>query len=88
MSSKLSGRSTSRGVEVTNITRNGLWLLVRDREYFLPFDKFPWFKEAKIGQILNVKLVHASHLHWVELDIDLDVDSLEDLESYPLVYQP
>jgi hypothetical protein len=73
------------------LERSGCWLYdyrVRNREYFLPYDEFPWFKEARIGQVVDVKLVHSSHLYWAELDVDLDVDSLENLESYPLVYQP
>ncbi|WP_420886735.1 DUF2442 domain-containing protein [Candidatus Kuenenia stuttgartensis] len=29
-----------------------------------------------------------SHLHWPDLDIDLEIDSLENPEKYPLVYKP
>jgi len=30
-------------IEVTNISAHGLWLLVGEKEHFLPYDKFPWF---------------------------------------------
>lgn len=32
-------------------------------------------------------LISESHLHWPDLDVDLELDSLSDLERYPLVYQ-
>ena len=41
------GKSTSEA-EVTNISRHGLWLLVHDEELFLPFEEFPWFKDASV----------------------------------------
>jgi hypothetical protein len=40
------GANTSQ-VEVGNIDQHGLWLLVDDREYFLPYDGFPWFRKAR-----------------------------------------
>ncbi|MBE7549061.1 MAG: DUF2442 domain-containing protein [Planctomycetia bacterium] len=39
-------------------------------------------------EIQNVQLIHDSHLHWPDLDIDLEIDSLENPEKYPLVYKP
>lgn len=42
-------------VEVTNVTSNGIWLLTGERELFLSYDDFPWFKEVPIGKILNVE---------------------------------
>jgi hypothetical protein len=38
-------------LEVSNISANGLWVLCHDREYFLPYDQFPWFKDAPIKHI-------------------------------------
>jgi len=75
-------------IDVTKISRHGVWLIVKDKEYFLPYQDFPWFKSATIDQVLNVKLLPPSHLHWPELDVDLDIQSLENLEGYPLVYKP
>ena len=80
------GKSTS-AVEVTNISIHGLWIFLRDREYFLPFENYPWFRTAKIGEIHNVELLHERHLHWPDLDIDLDLESLEQPEKYPLIYE-
>ncbi|MFI5166302.1 MAG: DUF2442 domain-containing protein [Thermoanaerobaculales bacterium] len=78
------GRSTST-VEVTNVSRHGFWLWLGARELFVPFDDFPWFREAAIGELLDVTMLHAGHLHWPQLDVDLAVESLEHPERYPLV---
>lgn len=37
--------------EVTNISSAGFWLLVEDREYFVPFEDYPAFKKATVEQI-------------------------------------
>jgi len=73
--------------EVSHIGIHGCWICTEDTEYFLPYDEYPWFKEAKVQEILNVELLHGSHLHWPDLDVDLDVDSLENPEKYPLIYK-
>lgn len=77
------GTATS-GVEVTNISRNGFWLLLDDRELFLPFEEFPWFRRASVESILHVERPRPQHLHWPDLDVDLTVDSIEHPERYPL----
>lgn len=78
------GPDTS-AVEVSNISRYGIWLLMDDRELFLPYEKFPWFQAASIMQVINVKLVSPQHLYWPELDVDLEVESVLNPELYPLV---
>jgi hypothetical protein len=78
------GKNTS-SVEIGNVSAHGFWLIIKDRELFVPFAQFPWFKEASIGKLLNVKLPHPDHLYWPDLDIDLAVESIEHPERYPLV---
>lgn len=73
--------------EVTNISVNGIWMLIKDVEYFLPFNKFPWFQDASVAAIQAVKLVHGHFLRWDLLDVDLELESLEHLERYPLIYR-
>ena len=73
--------------EVTNISQHGFWLLVDDEERFLPFKDFPWFKEAPVGEILNVECPSPHHLYWSELDIDLALESITHPERFPLVSQ-
>jgi len=69
MNSARPGRSTSP-VEVTNVSVHGFWLFVAERELFVPFAQFPWFREAAIGAITNVQLPSPHHLYWPDLDID------------------
>ena len=75
------------GAEVLNIDVHGLWLFAKGKEYFLPYDDFPWFKDAKITDVLNLQLLHEFHLYWPTLDVDLDLKSLEDTSETPLVYK-
>jgi hypothetical protein len=86
MKSKNLGKNISI-VEVLNVSLYGIWILVKDKEYFLPFIHYPWFKEAKINDIYQVKFLHKDHLYWENLDIDLDLNSLEYPEKFPLVYK-
>jgi len=72
-------------VEVTNVSTHGFWLFVGERELFVAFRDFPWFKEASIRAITQVELPSPHHLYWPELDVDLAVESIEHPEKYPLV---
>ena len=85
MISSTLGASTLQ-VEVTNIDRFGFWLLVEDREYFLSYADFPWFRNATLDQILGVQLLHGDHLHGPALDVDLSLDSLSQPDAFPLIY--
>jgi hypothetical protein len=78
------GKNTSE-CEVTNISEHGFWILLRGTEYFLPFEKFPWFREAKVAEITNVELYHENHLYWPKLDVDLSLDIIRDPDKYKLV---
>lgn len=83
MTSELRGLSTSQA-EVTNVSSHGFWLFLDDREVFLPFAEFPWFREASIGAIANVERPSPNHLYWPDLDIDLSVESIDHPERFPL----
>lgn len=80
------GANTSLA-EVTNIDHFGFWLLVQNKEYFLPYEDFPWFRTATVDQILNVQLLNENHLFWPTLDVDLCLDSLETPNAFPLIYK-
>jgi hypothetical protein len=77
------GTATSEA-EVTNISRHGIWVLVDEREHFLPFEDFPWFEKATVQAILNIERPLPHHLHWPDLDVDLTVESIEHPDRYPL----
>jgi len=78
------GKRTS-GVEVTNVSSHGFWLLLRGEELFVPFSEFPWFRDASIAQIGNVQVLSPGHLYWAALDIDLAVESIREPAKFPLI---
>ncbi len=78
------GTSTS-GIEVTNISAHGVWLLARDREMFLPYTQFPWFKDVPVAAILNVEERRRGHFYWPDLDVDLTEEIIEHPERFPLM---
>ncbi len=84
MKSAPHGTRTS-SVEVTNVSPHGLWLLLDEREVFVPFKAFPWFEDATIRELTRVERPSMHHLYWPDLDIDLAVESLEHPELYPLI---
>ena len=64
-------------LEVTNVSKHGLWLLIENKECFVPFKQFPWFRDATIGELLNVELASPRHLYWPVLDVDLAMESID-----------
>lgn len=73
--------------EVTNIEPMGFWILVGNKEYFVPFDDYPVFKGASIQQIFQVQQVSPTQFHWPDLDADIEIEALEQPEHYPLVFK-
>ena len=67
------------------MSQHGLWLLLEREELFMPFDVFPWFREAPIGKVLHVEQPSSHHLYWPDLDIDLSVESIRHPEQFPLL---
>jgi len=67
------------------MTLPGFWLLLDDRELFVPFRNFPWFEDASIRQLACVERPSPHHLYWPELDLDLAAESLDHPERYSLV---
>lgn len=45
MNSNAPGEITS-ALEITHISSHGIWLLAHDREWFMPYEDFPWFKDV------------------------------------------
>jgi hypothetical protein len=83
MSSSGPGKNNS-AVEVTNISAHGLWLLVRNRELFLSYDDFPWFKDQSEKSILQVEEQSPGHFYWPDIDVDLTLEMIEHPERFPL----
>jgi hypothetical protein len=72
-------------IEVTNISKHGFWILLREEELFLSFPDFPWFETASVSALLRVEMLGPEHLYWPDLDVDLTVESIKHPERYPLI---
>ncbi|MGE0133413.1 MAG: DUF2442 domain-containing protein [Blastocatellales bacterium] len=83
MNSDPRGKSTST-VEVTHISSHGIWLLAHGKELFMAYDDFPWFRDASVGKILNVEEPSPNHFYWLDLDVDLTPEMIENPERFPL----
>jgi len=83
MKSSQLGRNALK-VEVTNISSHGIWLLTRDKELFLSYNDFPWFKDVSVKKILKVEEVMPGHFYWPDLDVDLSLEVIEHPERFPL----
>ena len=79
------GGKTTLEAEVTQIDKQGIWMLIGEKESFLSFENFPWFRNASVSAIHNVEFLNARHLHWPDLDIDLAIESIEHPDRFPLV---
>lgn len=84
MKSALLGKNIS-AVEVSSLGPDGFWLLLDERELFVPFKDFPWFQDARIREIMLIERPSPHHLRWPDLDIDLAVESIESPQRFPLV---
>jgi len=83
MSSLAPGKNTSV-IEVTNISAHGIWILVRDKELFMSYEDFPWFKDQTVKTITNVEEQSRDHFYWPDLDIDLTMEIIKNPDQFPL----
>lgn len=83
MSSRPLG-NTSSAIEVTNISSHGVWILAADEEFFLSYENFPWFKDARVGQVLQIEQPTPGHFYWPDLDIDIGIETIKDPDRFPL----
>lgn len=83
MSSLAHGNNTL-AVEVTNISKHGVWLLAYNKELFMPYSEFPWFKDQPVNSIINVEEQSKGHFYWPDIDVDLTEEIIENPNYFPL----
>jgi Protein of unknown function (DUF2442) len=83
MSSLARGNSTL-AVEVTNISAHGVWLLAHEKELFMSYEDFPWFKDQTVKSIINVEEPSSGHFYWPDIDVDLTDEMIEHPDRFPL----
>ena len=72
-------------VKVLSITAEGINLSVAGKDYFISYNRVPWFRNARVNEIMNVSMMGRMGIRWEDLDVDLEIDSLEHPEKYPHV---
>ena len=87
MNSPTPGKIISK-LEVTNISSHGIWLLIKEQQFFLSYEDYPWFMEASVGKILHVEEPSPGHYYWPDLDIDLGLETIKHPERFPLKTKP
>jgi uncharacterized protein DUF2442 len=71
-------------VEVTNISTHGVWLLTHNKEMFMSYEDFPWFKDQVVKSIINVEEQSPGHFYWPDIDVDLTEETIDAPERFPL----
>lgn len=83
MSLSALGKNTSP-IEVTHISSHGVWLLADDRELFMSYEDFPWFRDVPVRKIFNVEEPRPGHFHWPDIDVDLSEEIIAHPARFPL----
>lgn len=71
--------------EILNISEHSFWIYFNGKEYQVPFDRFPWFKDCSVKSIFNYEFDQFGNFHWPDIDVDLNTEILENPEKYPLI---
>lgn len=74
-------------VGVTMINARGILLFVGGKEYYLSYDRYPWFRNAKVSDVLDVTMPNEDSLRWDAIDVDLEIDSIIHPERYPITFR-
>ena len=77
--------STSEA-QVTNIERDGFWLLTKEGEFFVSFEDYPEFQRSTVHQIHLFEQTF-DHFRWPELDVDIELEALKHPERFPLKFK-
>ncbi|MDR2207197.1 MAG: DUF2442 domain-containing protein [Flavobacteriaceae bacterium] len=72
-------------VKVLAITGNGILISIPEGDFFLPYSDYPWFKNARVDEVLDVKSEGNFAIRWDKLDVDLEIDSILHPEKYPII---
>lgn len=83
MTLKTLGKNAEKA-EITHISAHGVWLLAENKELFMSYEDFPWFKDASVSKILNVEEPRRGHFFWPDLDVDLTTEIINHPERFPV----
>jgi hypothetical protein len=70
-------------VEVTRVSQHGIVLRIGSEELRLPFERFPWFRQARADRLSTVEWQTPDHLFWPRLGIELSLPFIRGLAIIP-----
>lgn len=85
METNLSSSSHNTSVSVLMINAQGIMLSVQGNDFFISYNRMPWLRDARISDVLNVRMSGRSAIEWETLGVDLEIESLKHPERYPLI---
>lgn len=85
MENSLNNCTQNTSASVLMINSQGMMLSVDGNDYFVSYNRVPWLKDATITKALNVRKCGDIAIEWPDLDVDLEIESLQHPERYPLV---
>ncbi len=85
METNLSASSQNTSVSVLMINAQGIMLSVQGNDFFVSYNRMPWLKDARVSDVLNVRMSGRSAIEWEALGVDLEIESLKHPERYPLI---
>lgn len=68
------------------INAHGILLFVGGKEYYLSHDRYPWFRNAKVSDVLDVTYRTRIRCVGTQFDVDLEIDSIIHPERYPITF--
>jgi hypothetical protein len=81
----LNANSQNISVSVLMINAQGIMLSVQGNDFFVSYNRVPWLRDARISDVLNVRMCGQHAIEWEDLGVDLEIESLKHPERYPLV---
>ena len=85
MQTNLKNNTSSTLVCVLMINAQGIMLSVLGNDYFVSYNRIPWMQDAPVRSVLNVQMSGNRAIEWPDLDVDLEIESLQHPERYPFV---
>jgi hypothetical protein len=64
---------------------DGIFISVSGNDYYISYDRLPWFRNATVTDIFDVRMCGNEGIRWDTLDVDLEIESLKHPEKYPLI---
>ena len=85
METNLNANSQNTSVSVLMINAQEIMLSVKGNDFFISYNRVPWLRDARISDVLNVRMCGHSAIEWEALGVDLEIESLKHPERYPLI---